>query len=147
MKQVYSVPVAKEGAEQQALFRYCAAEIGRYPQLTMLLHIPNGGMRNKKEAAILKREGVRKGYPDLALDYSNGKYHGLRIELKRVKGSTISDAQKWWIRELNKNGYASAFCFGWADAWEFIKSYLDGDEIKVNEYIERSLKKAGAGNG
>ena len=134
--------VATEAQEQEMLLRYCAAEMWKYPMLDNLLHVPNGGTRNKREAARLKREGVRAGYPDLILDYPSCGKHGLRIELKRTKGYSIQPEQKEWIIRLNKAGYAAVFCYGWMNAWEVIKAYLDGKTDAVEQAIQMSVVKA-----
>lgn len=43
----------QESQEQQALFEWAAY----HPELELMHHIPNGGKRNPREAARLKREG------------------------------------------------------------------------------------------
>lgn len=139
--------VPTESEEQQSLFRYCSVEMSRYPELDMLAHIPNEGKRTKTTGARLKREGLRRGYPDIVLDVPRGEYHGLKIELKRRKGSKITPDQKKWIIKLNKQGYAAAFCYGWEQAWDFIHAYLTRhkslkSEKIVDEYISKSLQEA-----
>ena len=147
------LPVATESAEQQALFRYCAVEMGRYPELDMLVHTPNEGARTRATGGRLKKEGLRKGFPDITLYLPSCNYHGLMIELKRRRGSRKTQEQKDWVFNLNKYGYAAAFCYGWEDAWKFIKAYLDARRIEiiseknknlkiVYEYILRSLQEA-----
>lgn len=140
-----SVPTESE--EQQTLFEYCERQIQRYPDLEMLVHIPNEGKRTVSNGARLKREGLRKGYPDIILDVAKNDYYGLRIELKRRKGSKKTPEQKDWIKKLNERGYAAAFCYGWEEAWEFIRAYLTcnysyAGEKTINHYISRSLKEA-----
>lgn len=139
--------VATESQEQQALFRYCSVELSRYPDLDMLAHIPNEGKRTKTTGARLKCEGLRRGYPDIVLDVPRGEYHGLKIELKRRKGSKITQEQKDWIIKLNKQGYAAAFCYGWEQAWDFIHAYLMCDKSSESKnlligYISKSLQEA-----
>src|SRR5690606_17520809 len=58
-------------------------------------HSPNGGHRDIREAAKFKRLGTSAGFPDLELPYARKGYHGLYIELKRVKGGKLSDRQEW----------------------------------------------------
>lgn len=142
MSKKNEISIATEAQEQEMLFRYCAVEIGRYPMLANLFHIPNGGTRNKREAVRLKREGVRAGYPDLALDYPSCGKHGLRIELKRTKGYSIQPEQKDWIIRLNNAGYAAVFCYGWENAWEVIKSYINGNIETIEYAIQKSMAKA-----
>lgn len=74
--------VQHEAIEQTKLFNWVVLARGKYPELDMLYHIPNGGSRNKIEAANLRRQGVRSGVPDLCLPVARGNYHGLYIELK-----------------------------------------------------------------
>lgn len=47
-----------ESAEQIELFRWAGYSRGKYPELELMHHIPNGGKRNEIEAARFKREGV-----------------------------------------------------------------------------------------
>ena len=76
------MPEQKEAIEQEALFRWVAYYRGYCPDVDLLYHIPNGGRRDAKEAAHLKRQGVRAGVPDLCLPVPRGGFHGLYIELK-----------------------------------------------------------------
>ena len=57
----------------------------------LLFHVPNGGTRNKIEAAKFKAMGVRPGIPDFLFIFMGQLYE---IELKRADGGTQSDAQK-----------------------------------------------------
>lgn len=98
---------------------------GKYPELTMLFHIPNGGKRNAREAARFKRMGVKPGVPDLFLPVPRGRFHGLFIELKASKGK-LSDYQKQWLQELESSGYAACVCFGFEEAQRDIIKYLEG---------------------
>lgn len=52
-----------EADEQKKLFRWADFMKTEYPELDMMFHIPNGGSRNKLEAANLKKQGVRAGVP------------------------------------------------------------------------------------
>ncbi len=119
--------VHHEADEQIKLFNWVAFMRCKYPALDLLYHIPNGGSRNVKEAANLKRQGVRAGVPDLCLPVPNGKYHGLYIELKYGKNKP-TDKQKIWITKLREQGYAAEVCYGWIEASETLCTYL---KIKV----------------
>ena len=57
--------------------------------------IPNGGVRSLSTAAKLKAEGVSSGVPDLCVPEWR-----LWIEMKRVKGGSLSAEQKDWIAYL-----------------------------------------------
>jgi hypothetical protein len=66
--------------------------------------IPNGGLRNIKVAAKLKQEGVKAGVADLFVAISNGKYHGLFIEVKVGKNRQQPN-QKIFEQKVLENGY------------------------------------------
>lgn len=64
----------------------------QYPQFRQLLFaVPNGGSRNKIEAANLKKQGVRAGVSDMIL-LKNGLYFDyLCIEFKTKTGKQSPD--------------------------------------------------------
>lgn len=137
--------VPNESEEQQLLFEFCGMKEGQYPILSELYHVPNGGTRKKVEAARLKREGVKKGVPDINLDYASCGYHGLRIEMKRLKGGVISPEQKDKIKTLINNRYAAVVCRGWEEAWFVIKKYIDGDTEIIDECVKNTFEECSKG--
>ena len=95
-----------------------------------LIHIPNGGKRNAKEAARLKSQGVRAGFPDLFLFIPSNDFCGLAIEMKRpiIKGHSkpaVSKMQKDWLKRLSEQNYKSIVCYGWNEARLEILNYLN----------------------
>ena len=112
-----------EASEQETIFRWAELNKGKYPELELMFHIPNGGSRNKLEAANLKRQGVKAGVPDICLPVPKGKYHGLYIELKHGKNK-LSVIQAEWLRWLNDEGYLALCIQGWQDAVKAIEDYL-----------------------
>ncbi|HUX80396.1 MAG TPA: VRR-NUC domain-containing protein, partial [Alphaproteobacteria bacterium] len=80
--------------------------------------------RNAIQGARMRREGILAGVSDIMLPVSRKGQHGLYIELK-IKGGRLSDSQKWWIEETTKQGYYSTVCYGWVEASETIKRYLE----------------------
>lgn len=71
----------------------------------MLFAVPNGGHRNKAEAARMKAEGVTPGVSDLILLEARGRYGALCIEMKtHARGSGQSEWQEWWQGETEKAG-------------------------------------------
>lgn len=115
-----------EGEEQAMLFSWCGMRMRQYPELELLFHIPNGGRRSKSEAARFKSEGVKPGVPDLFLPVARGKWHGLFIEMKRMKGGRVQDVQRTWIEKLRGQGYYATVCHGWQEASEALQRYLEG---------------------
>jgi hypothetical protein len=116
--------VPTEGAEQRAIFKWASMMQSQYPILDALHAIPNGGFRNPREARNLKLQGVKPGVPDICLPYPHNGYHGLYIELKRVKGSKTSDNQLAWGSYLSWQGYAYKMCHGAEEAINVIKEYV-----------------------
>ena len=115
----------QEWEEAEALTRWTTGEgLLKYPELKWLYHVPNGGWRSPKVANALKRQGVKPGPPDYNLDIPRGIYHGLRIELKRRKGGSLSDYQREWILWLLSQGYCAVVCRGWEEARGVLISYL-----------------------
>ena len=113
-----------EAEEQKIIFRWAEYLKGRCPELSLLFAVPNGGTRNQIEAHNLKLQGVKSGVPDMFLPVSRGAYHGLFIELKRKKGGVVSDAQKQWIADLEKQGYMATVAHGSEEAIKIITNYL-----------------------
>ena len=125
MKRTYNPPVIPlEEIEQEHVFLWASMEERAYPELAMLYAIPNGGKRAIKTAVALKKQGVKRGVPDMCLPVSRGGYHGLYIELKRQKGGRVSDEQREWIAALNTQGYKAIICHGAEEAIEQIRGYL-----------------------
>lgn len=118
-----------EGGAQEALFSWCDIQRGKYQELRLLYHVPNGGKRDARTAMVLKRQGVKAGVPDLCLPVSRGGYHGLYIELKVGKNKP-TDHQREWLSDLRQQGYAAVVCYGWENAAETLADYLETGTLK-----------------
>jgi len=69
-----------------------------------------------------KRQGVRSGIQDYIIITPNNV---LFLEMKRLKGSTTSQAQKDWYEAVNATGKAkAAICKGFTEAKEWIDKNL-----------------------
>lgn len=100
----------------------------------LIVAVPNGGRRNKMEAARLKKQGVRAGYPDIIVDSPSPFYVGLRIELKRpiVTGEAkpvVSPEQKNWLTRLQRAGYVCCVCYGVDQAIAATQAYMAGSPV------------------
>jgi len=122
--------IPTEADEQTTLFRWAAISAGKYPQLQLMYHIPNGGSRNAREAHNLRLQGVKAGVPDICLPVACGGYSALYIEMKRKRGGRVSDDQKAWIDKLTKAGNRAVVCCGFEEAQAEIIKYL---ECRINE--------------
>lgn len=119
-----------EDGHQLAIMQWAALNIEKYPELKWLHHSPNGGFRDKREAAKLKAMGVKPGFPDLFLPIKRGKFSGLLIELKRPesvgkKAGKSTAEQKAWRDHLYSQGYGAIECIGWEHAVRILKEYLE----------------------
>lgn len=50
-----------EADQQRKLFQWTTFIRAKHPEIDLMFHIPNGGSRNKLEAANLKKQGVKAG--------------------------------------------------------------------------------------
>lgn len=117
----------------------------QYPD-KVIIAIPNGGFRNKIEAAKLKRCGVLPGVPDLFIaeprSYVAGyapmfpgdanlspinmmRYPGFYIEMK-IKGNKLTATQKDVLKKLSKNGYHCAVCYTFDEFVGVVREYFGG---------------------
>ena len=124
--------VPLEQDEQANLFQWAAAAVHRYPELSLLFAVPNGMPLGANRFAIMnwaKRRGLRPGVPDCFLLVPRAGFHGLAIEMKRIKGSVNSRDQDWWLEALRKQGYKAEYCHGFKEAAETITQYLLGGPV------------------
>lgn len=114
-----------EAQEQKAVFDWSRQPTVRaaYPELKLLFHVPNGGKRDAIEARHLKGQGVKAGVPDLCLPVARDRFHGAYIEMKTENGH-IRAEQRWWIEELQRQGYYATVCRGWKEAADTLTWYL-----------------------
>lgn len=107
---------SSESTEQIVVVEWC--DLMNIP----CVHIANEGKRSIPYAAMLKKMGMRKGFPDLFIARARGKYHGLFIEMKYGKNKPSED-QKLWLDILTREGYACAVCYGADEAIKTIEHY------------------------
>ena len=118
-------PVDWEGKEQVLFFRWLRLQ---YPGVfAFAFHVPNGGQRSAATGAVLKRQGVKKGVPDIFIPLPKKGCHGLVIEFKASKPHTasVTKEQQEWVDRLNSVGYRAVVCKG-----------FDAAKAAVDEYME-----------
>lgn len=116
-----------EHKEQVLLFQWADAVRQRFPDLEMLIAIPNGGKRHIGTAVKMKKEGVKSGVWDVFLPVPSGIYHGLWIEMKSLKGS-LSENQRKWGGMCSLQGYRMVVCRSWHEAKDAIECYLENKQ-------------------
>ena len=98
-----------------------------------------GGIRTSMTQAVMaKRTGYVKGFPDLFVYEPSpcGKYHGLALEIKTIKGRATKE-QKEWIEALNERGYKAVIVKGLPDILNCIDSYF----LNQSMYQAKELHK------
>ena len=101
----------------------------QYPKVyEVTSSFPNSGVREPRYGARLKREGMKKGFPDLGIFWPSEPYHGMFIEFKSAKG-VVRKEQKEVLEKLSANGYLCA-----------IAKSLDEGINKTNSYLNRKPK-------
>ena len=108
-------PAHHEEDAQRLVIRRCDALAPRYPALNFLFHPANGGKRDKRTAALMAAQGVRRGVPDLILPVSMmmaqeseelpGDYFtGFVAELK-IAPNRATPEQRAWIAHFEAQGW------------------------------------------
>lgn len=108
VKQVYPT----EHEEQSDFVKWFELQ---FPHIR-LFSVPNGLRTGFKQASKAKREGMRKGVPDLWIPELR-----VVIEFKRVKGGALSPDQKDWLRYLEDRCDMNCFvAYGCDEAIKFM---------------------------
>lgn len=89
----------------------------------LLFAVPNGGNRDKREAARLKRQGVKSGVSDVILLVPKKGFAALCMEFKTEKGKQ-SDEQREFQRQAEKCGSKYVVVRSVASAINTMKDYL-----------------------
>ena len=118
-----------EHDEQVALMDWINLYKREMPSLALIFAIPNQGGQGKGaiiRGQKMKREGLKKGVPDLFLPVAKGEYHGLFIEMKAETGR-LGDEQHDYLNYLTKQGYLCGVCRSFEEAQALIMDYLNTD--------------------
>ena len=132
-----------EGNEQKALVLWLygewqrGSEVGQaYP---VTYHVPNGGQRNKKTAADLKRQGVKAGVSDLVVMEARGGLFGLYLELKATppRHAAIAPSQRDWLALAAERGYGAVLARGLEEARAVLREYMALPPTRVVGAVRR----------
>ena len=126
---------------EQTIF---VARVRQFHPEIVLMSIPNGGKRDPRVAAQMKREGVLPGAPDLLVAEPRSGQHGLFIEMKRSDGRT-SKEQKELHAKLVDRGYAVEVCYSADEAYRAFLQYAYGQSwISQFPHAKAILARTGA---
>lgn len=131
-----------ETTEQIRVIEWAKHHEHEYPPLKWLMHIPNGGKRDKREATVLKQMGVKSGVSDLFLPFQANaqpftdeiRYHGLFVEMK-YGDNKVSKNQQQFLDDMEKQGYYVATCYSYNQAVKVIEEYLTNQLVRSNNSI------------
>lgn len=116
---------SEEGLIQKECIRWFRLQ---YPTLSPLLFaVPNGGTRNEKEAAELKRQGVVAGVADLILlkPSKDRQFSALCVEMKSRTGKQ-SLSQISWEKHAKSHGNRYEVVRSVEKFVELVKEHLNG---------------------
>jgi len=91
-------------------------------------HVPNGGNRDAKTGAKMKKQGVKPGVPDVLIFDHVGICNGVAIELKRQKGGKLRETQVEWLDKLDARGWYTTVCRGADEAIDWLESRFEEAE-------------------
>lgn len=123
--------------------RWADAQSGAIPELDALFHPPNGGHRDARTGARLKKMGAKAGVPDLCLPivrpvvWTNGDVipaGALWVELKSLEGR-LRDSQRVWRDRLIEHDHCWTLCRSLEGFRTAVIDYIDGD------YRQQSIRE------
>ncbi len=85
----------------------------------------------------LKAQGLKPGVSDMVVAFPRGGYHGMYVEMKRVreayKGpaaikSAVRSSQVDWMRLMEEQGYWVALAYGAKEFQALVNQYLKGEK-------------------
>lgn len=114
-----------EHSEQVKLIQWCSLHEKVCPPLWFIYSNANGAWtKNVGEARKLKREGLKRGVPDLTLPYPTKSFHGLYIEMKFGSNKPTVE-QRLWLKRLALVGYKTLVAYSAIEASRSIIIYLN----------------------
>ena len=110
------VPCPKEEREQEVLAQFLDLKFhGQW------LHLPNEGRKHVAYHMKMKKQGLKKGAPDVLIFRPTCAFVGVAIELKRQRGGKVSPEQQEWLDMLSRAGWSARVCRGADDAIRFVR--------------------------
>ena len=109
----------KESDVQALVFKYLEnRDLDSHPSLS--------GIKAKSWGQIrfMKKQGIRKGHPDLMIEEPAGKYQIFYLELKKI-GGKLDEYQIAWLKRHIAKGHACSVSYGYYDAYNM------GGEMRV----------------
>ncbi len=117
-------PRKQDEHEQQSLF-FSILELNtrQYPELKFIFAVPNAARRSPQLAAMMLREGLKAGIPDIIVPIPKRGFHGAFIENKSANGK-MSESQIRFRDFLISQGYAYKTTYSADEQIEFLEWFL-----------------------
>lgn len=133
--------IQREEREQVAVFAVLdyLAEALDSEALRRVFHVPNGGARDARTGARLKRSGVKRGVPDiicpaLSCNRRAAERGPLAIEMKAGRGRPTAEQEDWALA-LREMDWTVATCYSASHAVLAVLEHLD---IRVDPLMLRN---------
>jgi len=99
-------------------------DIPEVPELDFIFAIPNGGRRHIVTALKMKKEGVKRGVPDIMIPIVKGNSPGMFIETKAPDGKESKSQIRYRIF-LKSQGYQHKICRSAKELLDTTLNYLE----------------------
>lgn len=133
-----AILIPTEHAIQSAFIDWTFVQEKRNPDYGDWFAVPNGGHRHPAVAVKLKKEGVKKGVPDLWWPNPLFGWHGLVIETKNKRGK-VSNEQRDWLRRLAVKGYLVSVTFDLDEMIGITLAYEKGELGSWQKHLEQGI--------
>ncbi len=115
-----------EDKHQIAFFDWVAIKANQDERYDNIIAIPNQGTRGGvRWGQSRRREGLRKGFPDIAILGVGKGYAGAFVELK-ISPNRPSSEQLDWLRRLKKARYWAGIIWSSQELIDFTEYYIEG---------------------
>lgn len=116
-----------ESSEQKLVVQWFRLQ---YPGEIIFANLNGAWLSGKNRFALAnkyKAEGLLLGVSDLFIASAKQGYHGFFIEMKDKgkKSSSLSDAQKDFLADVDYLGYKAIWCAGFNQARKEISNYME----------------------
>lgn len=124
-----------EAEEQAEVFRYlrsfgCVTPAGARNLSDFAFAVPNGSVlagdagQRARQMRSMKAQGLKPAVSDIVIALPRQGFHGMFLEMKRVKYSRVDDAQIAWRDLMLAVGYFAVICRGFDEAKQAIDGYF-----------------------
>lgn len=109
------------------------------PLYERVVKIANERGKAGASTAILVSIGMRPGFPDYDILAPAGRWHGLYLEAKRVKGGKVEQDQEDWRKKLIRFEYYAEICDGSLELIDAVRRYFHmAGATAVGDFIDHT---------